>query len=137
MEPMNNTSYKGKICNKYTCSTNNLIYLIQSNQCSKSKQPTDCKYTGQTGRTLRGRFREHRRDITDNQHDKSSVAEHFNRPNHSLADVTVVPLENIVIDEKSFHEHGDNNLSLTLFRLGGPAPLWGFCLAVLKRFAVS
>ena len=61
-----NTSHKGKIQNTYTCSTNNLIYVIQCKGCSKFKQPTDCLYIEQTGRTLRERFGEHRRDISNN-----------------------------------------------------------------------
>ena len=69
-----NTSYEGKIRNKYTCSTNHLIYLIQCKRCSKSKQPTDCQYIKQTGRILRERFGEHRTDITNDQHEKSGVA---------------------------------------------------------------
>ena len=81
---------------------NNLVYLIQCKQCSKSKQPTDCQYIGQTGRTLPERFGEHRRDIINHQHEKSGVVEHFNRTNHSLTYIIVVPLETIRNRRESF-----------------------------------
>ena len=59
----------------------------------------DCQYIGQgtglTRRTLRELVGEHRRDITNKLTDKSDVARHFNRRDHSLSDITVIPLEAI------------------------------------------
>ena len=73
----------------------------------QTKQLTDCQYIGQTGRTLRERFGEYRRDITSNQHEKSGVAEHFNGPTtHSLTSLSSHS-KPYVIDE-----HQNNNLSL-------------------------
>ena len=106
-----NTSYKGKICNEYTSSTSNLIYLIQCKRCTKSKQTTtDCEQIGQTGRTPRKRFGEHRRDIPNNQHEKSGVEEHFNRLTTHLLTSLSSHSKPYVIDEKAFDEHGNNNL---------------------------
>ena len=90
-----NTNQTRQISNKLSCATNNLIYMIQCQKCSTTEQPSDSQYIGQTGRTLRERFGEHRRDIIHKLTDKSGVAEHFNRPDHSLADVSLIPLETI------------------------------------------
>ena len=50
--------------------------------------PLQC--IGQTGRTLRERFGEHRRGIQNNTDE--SVPIHFNLPNHTLNDVALIPL---------------------------------------------
>ena len=47
-----NTSQTRNISSKLSCSTNNLIYMIQCNTCFTSRQSTDCQYIGQTGRTF-------------------------------------------------------------------------------------
>ena len=47
------------------------------------KDPTlPCQYIGQTSRTLRERFGEHRRGIQNNT--EESVNIHFNQPKHTL-----------------------------------------------------
>ena len=53
---------------------------------------TDCQYIGQTGRRIRDRLNEHRRDIINRRSDTSGVAEHFCRPGHSVKDLQPLPL---------------------------------------------
>ena len=70
--------------------------------------------TTMTGRTLCERFGEHRRDICNNQQEKSGVAKHFNRifnrPKYSPADVTVVPLETIRNRRESLQQAREQQL---------------------------
>ena len=69
--------------------------MIQCVKCY-SLQPTgDCQYIGQTGGTLRERFGEHRHNIMNKFTDKSGVAEHFNRRDYTLSDITIISLEAI------------------------------------------
>ncbi len=83
--------------------------MIQCNKCYALQPHTDCQYIGQTGRTIRERFGEHRRDITNQLTDKSGVAEHFNRQNHSLTDISIIPLEPSETNEKVYDGQGNNN----------------------------
>ena len=55
-----------------TCSTTGCVYKILCRKCP------DFVYYGETGRALRTRFGEHKRDILKAQ--AKPVAEHFNRP---------------------------------------------------------
>ena len=56
-----------------------------------------CKkqYTGETKRTLRERFSEHRQATNNPSHANTSAAvpAHFNLPDHSIEDMTLIPLE--------------------------------------------
>ena len=72
-----------------TCDTKNLIYMIQCNRCN-------LQYIGETKRSLKDRFNEHRRTI-DNPNTKSkptTAAEHFlSSPNHTANDMQLIPIE--------------------------------------------
>ena len=58
------------------------------------KDPTlPYQYIGQTSRTLRERFGEHRRGIQNNTDE--SVPIHFNLPKHTLNDVQLIPILHI------------------------------------------
>ena len=87
--------------------------MIQCNKCLTSNQPNDCQYIGQTGRSLRERFGEHRRDINNKLTDKSGVAEHFNRDDHLLTDLTVIPLETIRQRRESLRRAREQQLITT------------------------
>ena len=55
-----------------------------------------CKqYIGETKRTLRERFTEHRQSTNNPDHANASAAvpSRFNLPDHSLADIRLIPLE--------------------------------------------
>ena len=81
-----------------TCGSKNLIYMIQCCQCENIPN-TPAEYFGQTKRSLRDRFGEHRRVIQHKTDD--TVPQHFNPKGHKLADVELIPLELIVIKRES------------------------------------
>ena len=73
-----------------SCSSDNLIYMINCKRCLKTDAILPSQYIGQTGRILRERFREHRRGIQNNTDE--SIPIHFNLPHHTLYDVELIPL---------------------------------------------
>ena len=68
------------------CLSKNLIYCIQ---CSKCQQI----YVGQTSRSLKERFCEHKNSVRTNQ--KNTIGDHFNGPGHSLANMNIFGLEKV------------------------------------------
>ena len=66
--------------------------MINCNLQTMVKKDTtlSSQYIGQTGRTLRERFGEHRRGIQNNTDE--SVPIHFTLPHHTLNDVELIPL---------------------------------------------
>ena len=85
-----NTGEQRKILQNLSCSSNNLVYLINCKRCIKKDPTLPCQYIGQICHTLRERFGEHRRGIENNIDE--SVPIHFNQPKHTLNDVQVIPL---------------------------------------------
>ncbi|XP_078372690.1 uncharacterized protein LOC144656333 [Oculina patagonica] len=71
-----------------TCNSTNLVYMIQCKRCNK-------QYVGETKRTLRERFTEHRQASNNPRHKKAATAvpTHFNMPGHCTSDMSLVPLE--------------------------------------------
>ena len=70
------------------CGSTGCVYKILCQKCY------DFVYFGETGRTLRTRFGEHKGDI-ENARSKP-VSEHFNQPGHTLADVIFIGIEKVV-----------------------------------------
>ena len=68
----NNTGEVRGIKEQMTCKSTNLIYMIECKRCNK-------QYIGETKRTLRERFTEHRQAT--------------NNPSHSIEDMALIPLE--------------------------------------------
>ena len=62
--------------------------MIECKRCKK-------QYIGETKRTLRKRFTEHRQATNNPSHANASAAvpTHFNLPDHSIEDMTLIPLE--------------------------------------------
>ena len=62
--------------------------MIQCKRCKK-------QYIGETKRTLRERFKEHRQASTNPLHANATAAvpSHFNQPGHSIVDMELIPLE--------------------------------------------
>ena len=85
-----NTDEQRKILQNLSCSSNNLVYLINCKHCIKKDPTLPCQYIGQTCCTLR--------DASDNidvalkTNIDESVPIHFNQPKHTLNDVQVIPL---------------------------------------------
>ena len=71
-----------------TCKSTNLIYMIECKRCKK-------QYIEETKRTLRERFTEHRQATNNPSHANASAAvpTHFNLPDHSIEDMTLIPLK--------------------------------------------
>ena len=84
----NNTGEVREIKQQMTCKSTNLIYMIECKRCKK-------QYIGETKRTLRERFTEHRQATNNPSHNNASTAvpTHFNLPDHSIEDMTHIPLE--------------------------------------------
>ena len=64
--------------------------MINCKRCLKTDTTLPSQYIGQTGRTLRERFGEHRRGIQNNIDE--SVPIHFSLPHHTLNDIELIPL---------------------------------------------
>ncbi len=62
------------------CQSRNIIYMIECQKCG-------LQYIGESSRTLRERYTEHRSKI-NKQYDVI-IARHFNYPDHSINDVTI------------------------------------------------
>ena len=76
------------ITNNIDCNSKNVIYIIQSNHCSK-------QYIGETKRRLKERFNEQRWPVDNpsNISKTTTVSKHFLTNYHSANDITLVPLE--------------------------------------------
>ena len=86
-----NTGETRNIRHHITCNFTNLTYMIQ---CKKGKK----QYIGETKRTLRKRFTEHRQATHNPLHANgtAAVSFHFNLPGHSVTDMShmkFTPLE--------------------------------------------
>jgi hypothetical protein len=69
----------------FTCIDSGVIYAIHCMKCNDI-------YIGETERKLAERFREHLYLVNTQQLTKSTVAQHFNLPNHSYTDMEVLGL---------------------------------------------
>ena len=75
-------------------------------------------YTGETGRRLADRFREHRLDVLHNKGDLP-VAQHFNGPSHSLEDMRVAVVKG-GLEQRDLGQHEQMRL---IFKFRTLAPL--------------
>ena len=83
-EIISNVTKQGfKIQSNMNCNSNNLIYLIECDNCG-------LQYIGQTKRSLRHRFHNHRYDILNER--KTSVANHFNQLKCEISDCSLTPI---------------------------------------------
>ena len=70
-----------------SCTTSNVVYLIGCKKCTQ-------QYIGETERTVRERFLEHKGYVTSKLLSKATGA-HFNQQGHSFSDMKVTVLEKI------------------------------------------
>ena len=103
---------KHAIKSQVSCSSQNLVYLIDCSKCYKAQ------YVGETGQTLKKRLYGHRHNILryeTNKKDNNSntskytkedtmVAKHFNLPHHSLTDMKCTVIEKICTDDASLRK---------------------------------
>ena len=105
-----NTGQTRTIHQNLSCSSDNLIYMINCKRCLKTDTTLPSQYIGQTGYTLRERFGEHRRGIQNNTDE--SIPIHFNLPHHTLNDVELIPLLKVRNSRDSYHYTMEKNLFL-------------------------
>ena len=70
-----------------SCTSSNVVYLIGCKKCTQ-------QYIGETDRTVKERFLEHKGYVTSKMMNKST-GEHFNQQGHRVSDMTVTVLEKI------------------------------------------
>ena len=77
------------------CTTENLVYLITCKSCKY-------QYCGETSTSLRVRLSNHRCTIKNNRN--YPVAKHFNKENHSVKDLEIIPIEKIRVNSKKVRQ---------------------------------
>ena len=72
------------------CGTKNVIYVISCRKCG-------VQYVGETSQTLRARFNNHRNRLK--QLCGLYLYHHFNSDGHSLDDINIMPIEEVVLEQ--------------------------------------
>ena len=82
-----------------TCTTFNVIYVIQCRLCN-------LQYIGETKRRLKDRFNEHRRPALNptSSYIHTAVSEHFLSNNHSDTHMLLIPIEKLKNERDSFRK---------------------------------
>ena len=102
-----------------TCNSNNLIYCIKCNKCSKL-------YVGQTKNSIKERFKCHFFSITHPKSSDTTVGRHFSKTDHAGIDnVTILVLDFITAPQNtpSGQRTRDEKEKLWIHRLSTIAPL--------------
>ena len=99
------TNEQRQILHHISCSSSNLIYMIQCSRCK-------VQYIGESKSQLSDRFGEHRRAIekaiTHRHIDQpTAVSDHFTLPGHSINDIELIPLELIHSNRDSIRKAGE------------------------------
>ena len=76
-----------KISGNFSCNSSNIIYAISCNLCPKAI------YIGETTNSIRQRMNGRRSDIKHNRN--KPVAEHFNKPNHTLENLKLTVIKEV------------------------------------------
>ena len=90
------TNYKTDINCTVDCSTNNIIYLLGCKKCPQ-------QYIGETERTLKDRFAEHRGYVNTNNQTKTTGV-HFNSKGHSVSDMLITVIEKVHNKDPQFRK---------------------------------
>ena len=106
-----NTGQTRTIHQNLSRSSDNLVYMINCKRCLKADTTLPSQYIGQTGRTLRERFGEHRRGIQINTDE--SIPIHFNFPYHTLNDVELFPLLKVRNNRDSYRHTMEQHFIFT------------------------
>ena len=83
----NSSGTTHKTYGSITCTTSNIIYLISCQVCN-------VQYVGETKNTLKKRIYGHRSTIKTGKMD-TPVGHHFNLPDHSISDMSVLGIESL------------------------------------------
>ena len=90
-----------------SCKSSNIVYLISCRRCVQ-------QYVGETGQQLHCRIGSHRFDIKQRRTEESPVAEHFNGAGHTLADLTVVVIDQLYSHDACLHKIRESRWIRTL-----------------------
>ena len=82
-----NCKYRKEITSHLCCQSRNILYLIECNKCR-------LQYIGETDRSLKERFSEHKGYVT-NKILKQATGAHFNLPGHSVDNMMVMAIQKI------------------------------------------
>ena len=107
------------------CSSRNIIYMLGCKRCPE-------QYIGESERSLRERFSEHKGYVT------KATGSHFNERGHSLSVMEITILEKVFSDNPQFRKQREkmyinkfNTRYKGLNRMNGG---WGLLIAILKKF---
>ena len=92
----NATNFKMNINYSVDCSTRNIIYLLGCRKCPQ-------QYIGETGRSLKERFSEHKGYVNTKNMTKSTGI-HFNQKGHSVSDMQISILEKVFDQDPQFRK---------------------------------
>ena len=90
------TNFKTDVNGSVDCSTSNIIYLLGCKKCPQ-------QYKGETERSLKERFLEHKGYVNTNNQSKSTGA-HFNSKGHSVSDMDVTIIEKVYNQDIQFRK---------------------------------
>ena len=92
------TNHKVHLNKHYDCTTSNIVYIIE---CKQDK----CKdqYIGQSKNSLSSRFLDHLGYCRREEISKATGA-HFNKPGHSMSDMTISVLEQVSEEDTYYRE---------------------------------
>ena len=90
------TNYKKDITTSGYCFSNNIIYLLGCRKCPQ-------QYIGETERTLKERFSEHKGYVNTNNQSKATGV-HFNTRGHSVSDMQITVVEKIFSKDPMFRK---------------------------------
>jgi GIY-YIG catalytic domain len=88
-----------------SCNSTNVIYVIRCSRCHKL-------YVGQTQRMLKDRLNNHRSDITLKK--PTAIGLHFNFKGHSIADLQIIPVLQLLSTDKDINRAIENDWMKTL-----------------------
>ena len=63
------------------------------------------QYVGQTGRSLKTRFREHFYKIKNNNKFYNFIYQHFNKTGHSVTNILIQPVEQLIFDNGTSNQY--------------------------------
>ena len=89
MKCIKNGKNEWKIRKHVDCQTSNIVYMIEC-----QKQTCQLRYIGETNRTLKTRFLEHKGYIK-NKKLNQPTGHHFNSPGHSIDDLKIFIIEKV------------------------------------------
>ena len=94
----NNT--KIDINTSVSCTTSNVVYLIGCKKCTQ-------QYIGETERTVKERFLEHKGYVTTRTMSKAT-GRHFNLPCHQKSHMSITVLESINTDDQAYRKRRES-----------------------------